>query len=89
MNMKQSQVSPDIAFAICGLFSDPNDVYTKSKKYFGEDFWKTESPIQNTKLDEEDEEKTKKENQSIKNNQVSGEKANHTNNENGSGKTEV
>ena len=89
LTMKQSQVSPDIAFAICGLFSDPNDVYAKSKKYFGEDFWKTESPIQTTKIDEESDKKLKKENQSIDNNQVSGGKASHTNNENDSGKTGV
>ena len=34
LNMKEAQVSPDIAFTICGLFSDPNDVYAKAKKYF-------------------------------------------------------
>lgn len=89
MNMKQSQVAPEIAFTICGLFSDPNDVYAKSKKYFGEDFWKSENPVQATKVNEQDEKNSKKENQSIKNNQVSGEKTNHTNNENGSVKTEV
>ena len=89
MNMKQSQVAPEIAFTICGLFSDPNDVYAKSKKYFGEDFWKSENPVQATKVNEQDEKNSRKENQSIKNNQVSGEKTNHTNNENGSVKTEV
>lgn len=89
MNMKQSQVAPEIAFTICGLFSDPNDVYAKSKKYFGEDFWKSENPVQATKVNEQDDKNSKKENQSIKNNQVSGEKTNHTNNENGSVKTEV
>ncbi len=89
MNMKQSQVAPEIAFTICGLFSDPNDVYAKSKKYFGEDFWKSENPVQATKVNEQDDKNSKKENQSIKNNQVSGEKANHTNNENDSVKTEV
>lgn len=89
MNMKQSQVAPEIAFTICGLFSDPNDVYAKSKKYFGEDFWKSENPVQATKVNEQDDKNFKKENQSIKNNQVSGEKTNHTNNENGSVKTEV
>ena len=63
MNMKQSQVAPEIAFTICGLFSDPNDVYAKSKKYFGEDFWKNEKPIQNAtgKIKEEDENQNKKE----------------------------
>lgn len=89
MNMKQSQVAPEIAFTICGLFSDPNDVYAKSKKYFGEDFWKSENPVQATKVNEQDDKNSRKENQSIKNNQVSGEKTNHTNNENGSVKTEV
>lgn len=91
MNMKQSQVAPEIAFTICGLFSDPNDVYAKSKNFFGEDFWKSENPIQNanTNINEEDNKNSKKENQSIKDNQVSGEKTNHTNNENDSEKTEV
>ena len=42
LNMKEAQVSPDIAFTICGLFSDPNDVYAKAKKYFGDNFWKSE-----------------------------------------------
>lgn len=40
MNMKDSQVPPEVAFVTCGLFSDPNDVYQKGKKYYGEDFWK-------------------------------------------------
>ena len=42
MNMKQAQVPPDVAFTICGLFSDPNDVYAKGEKYYGENFWKSE-----------------------------------------------
>lgn len=91
MNMKQAQVTPEVAFTICGLFSDPNDVYAKSKKFFGEGFWKSENPVQNanTNIDEKDDKNSKKENQSIKDNQVSGGKANHTNNENDSEKTEV
>lgn len=40
MNMKDSQVPPEVAFVTCGLFSDPNDVYQKGKEYYGEDFWK-------------------------------------------------
>lgn len=79
MNMKQSQVPPDIAFTICGLFSDPNDVYAKAKKYYGDDFWKTESPIENfqntdnvdnkevEEKDELDKEGKQKEDQSNKN----------------------
>lgn len=78
MNMKQSQVAPEVAFTICGLFSDPNDVYAKSKKYFGENFWNSGNSIQ-TEVDTQNKE----------NDQVSGEKANHTNNENDSEKTEV
>lgn len=89
MNMRQAQVTPEVAFTICGLFSDPNEVYAKSKKFFGEDFWKSENSVQATKVNEQDDKNSKKENQSIKNNQVSGEKANHTNNENDSVKTEV
>lgn len=43
MNMKDSQVPPEVAFVTCGLFSDPNDVYQKGKEYYGEDFWKQNS----------------------------------------------
>lgn len=49
MNMKEAQVTPDIAFTICGLFSDPNDVYAKSKNYYGDNFWK-EDKINNIGL---------------------------------------
>lgn len=71
MNMKESQVPPDVAFTICGLFSDPNDVYNKAKKYFGEDFWKVENSsnfnlTRNSKIKEENEKGSKKENPSIK-----------------------
>jgi len=77
MNMKQAQVPPDVAFSICGLFSDPNDVYAKGVKYFGENFWKSETPIDKlfTNNQKEDEKDEKKENQSIdKNNPASGDK---------------
>lgn len=40
LNMKSAQVVPDIAFASCGLFSDPNDVFQKSKDYYKDNFWK-------------------------------------------------
>lgn len=75
LTMKQAQVPPDVAFTICGLFSDPNDVYAKGKKYFGEDFWKVENSINKSQIsDLTKENKTnKKENQSIsKNNPTSG-----------------
>ena len=38
--LKQSQVTPEAAFNIVGLFSDSNDVYAKSKEFFGDSFWK-------------------------------------------------
>lgn len=75
MNMKQAQVPPDVAFTICGLFSDPNDVYAKGKKYFGNNFWKNDNLFDKTlksKIIQDDKGK-KKENQSInKNNPASG-----------------
>lgn len=40
MNMQTAQVPPEVAFTICGLFSDPNEVYTKAQKFYGENFWK-------------------------------------------------
>ncbi len=53
-NMQSAQVPPEIAFTICGLFSDPNDVYAKAQKYYGDDFWKkTEiNNIKNISADE-------------------------------------
>ena len=77
MNMKQAQVPPDVAFAICGLFSDPNDVYSKGQKYFGENFWKFESKDESTNINsntfnKEEDKNKKKENQSIKKNPASG-----------------
>ncbi len=65
MNMKQSQVPPEIAFTICGLFSDPNDVYAKAKVYYGDNFWKTESPFDNSIQNMDT--SGQKENQSINN----------------------
>lgn len=52
MNMQSAQVPPEVAFATCGLFSDPSDVYAKAIKYYGSDFWKqSELPTIN-KIDE-------------------------------------
>ena len=53
MNMMQAQVPPDVAFTICGLFSDPNEVYSKAKQYFGDEFWKNNEPknISNGEID--------------------------------------
>ena len=39
LNLLQSGVHPEIAFTVVGLFGDPHDVYEKSIKFFGENFW--------------------------------------------------
>lgn len=39
----QAGVHPEVAYTVVGLFSDPHDVYEKSVKYHGEDFWKGET----------------------------------------------
>lgn len=54
MNMQTAQVPPDVAFATCGLFSDPNDVYAKAVEYYGPDLWKQNS--QKPEIDKEEEE---------------------------------
>ena len=41
LNLKQAEIAPDIAMTVCGLFSDPNETYYKSKEYFGDSLWKS------------------------------------------------
>ncbi len=68
-NMKDAQVPPEIAFTICGLFSDPNDVYAKAKVYYGDDFWKANERFDDVgKTLESSNKAGKKENQSINKN---------------------
>lgn len=38
----EAGVSPDVAYTVVALFSDPQDVYDRSVKYHGKDFWKKE-----------------------------------------------
>ena len=40
LNLKDAQVDPSVAFNTCGLFSDSNEVYLKSKGFYGDEFWK-------------------------------------------------
>lgn len=42
LELLQAGVYPEVAYTVVGLFSDPHDVYEKSVKYQGEDFWKKE-----------------------------------------------
>ena len=42
LNLMSSQCPPDIAFSVIGLFNDPNEVFEKAKKYYGENLWKKE-----------------------------------------------
>ena len=43
LELLQAGVYPEVAYTVVGLFSDPHDVYEKSVKYQGEDFWKKEN----------------------------------------------
>jgi hypothetical protein len=42
LELLQAGVYPETAYTVVGLFSDPHDVYEKSVKYQGEDFWRGE-----------------------------------------------
>ena len=50
MNLLEAGVHPEIAFTVVGLFGDPHDVFQKSVKFQGEDFWKKVQDIANEKL---------------------------------------
>ena len=43
LNMMSCQIEPQIAFETSGLFSDPNEVYTRSSEYYEGNLWKTVS----------------------------------------------
>lgn len=52
LNILQAGVHPEIAYQVVGLFSDPHDVFEKSAKYQGEDFWrKKESSTEDIVVD--------------------------------------
>lgn len=56
----QGGVHPEDAFASVGLFGDPHDLFLKSQKYLGDDFWKggkTETEGIEVKTDIKDETK--------------------------------
>lgn len=50
LNLLEAGVHPEIAFTVVGLFGDPHDVFQKSAKFQGEDFWKKVQDIANEKL---------------------------------------
>ena len=84
LNLLQSGVHPEIAFTVVGLFGDPHDVYEKSVKFFGEDFWskitdKNTSNVDNNSTGDD---------KNIKTNADEG-KSGHTNKTNKSVKTGV
>lgn len=43
LNLKDAQVAPSVAFNSCGMFSDANEVYLKSKEFYGDNFWTSET----------------------------------------------
>lgn len=50
LNLLEAGVHPEIAFTVVGLFGDPHDVFQKSAKFQGEDFWKKVKDIAESKL---------------------------------------
>lgn len=81
LNLLQSGVHPEIAFTVVGLFGDPHDVYEKSVKFFGEDFWtkiKNESTSNATDVDDSTKE-VKDDNNINKNTNTDEGKSGHTN----------
>lgn len=48
LNMMSCQIEPQIAFETSGLFSDPNEVYVRSKEYFDGNLWKGSTEEQTT-----------------------------------------
>lgn len=54
LNLLEAGVHPEIAFTVVGLFGDPHDVYQKSMKFQGEDFWKKMKNIAESKLNQQD-----------------------------------
>ena len=54
MNLRQSNVAPEIAFSTVGLFSDPHEAVSISQEFFGEAFWvekdkEQQEPVSNVK----------------------------------------
>jgi len=54
LNLLEAGVHPEIAFTVVGLFGDPHDVFQKSVKFQGEDFWKKVKDIAEGKLNGND-----------------------------------
>lgn len=51
LNMMSCQIEPQIAFETSGLFSDPNEVYVRSKEYFDGNLWKGSIEEPTTEVD--------------------------------------
>ncbi len=81
LNLLQSGVHPEIAFTVVGLFGDPHDVYEKSVKFFGEDFWaKIKNESTSNTIDVNDSTKEVKDDNNINKNTNTDEgKSGHTN----------
>lgn len=45
VNLKNAKVPPEVAFAVVGLFSDPNEVVKQARAYYGDDFWKDDEIV--------------------------------------------
>ena len=51
VNLKNAKVPPEFAFAVVGLFSDPNEVVKQARAYYGEDFWKDDEIVKEVAKD--------------------------------------
>lgn len=80
LNLLQSGVHPEIAFTVVGLFGDPHDVYEKSIKFFGEDFWTKITDNKTSNINSNDNKSTEKiEDVKNKNTNADEGKSGHTN----------
>lgn len=66
MNLKSTQIHPQLAMAVVDLFSDSEKAYNESKAYYGKDLWieeqSKEEPIEDENNDNETTEKDDKKN---------------------------
>ena len=51
VNLKNAKVPPEVAFAVVGLFSDPNEVVKQARAYYGDDFWKDDEIVKEVAKD--------------------------------------
>ena len=86
IQLLEAGVHPEIAFTVVGLFGDPHDVYLKSLKYQGEDFWRKVKAVATEKLNSKSNIKGANQDDLNKTNPAEGVNTQPHQNEDGSGK---